>query len=408
MTKLTRAGIGLLIIVVAGWLAWRIVVVFVADRLAAGSPQQALLLDPHNPQALLQLAQAQFTDGQFDAAGDTARQLLSNEPLNPDAFVLLAKAAEKRGDTATTEKLFEVAVRRAPRDPYVRAWLIESLLSKRQYADALKQFDTLSRVAPGAAADFMPMFAQLSTNAEFARALVAALSSDVRWKDAMLAALLERGSHDAQEGILGELQSRGALSPDEAGRWLDRLIQDGAWGEAYGRWVGSLKLAPGASLPLLYNGDFVREPSGIGFDWRVSPTAGVSIEREVLDGTQASYAIHVAFSGRRVPDINMEQRLLLAPGTCRLSFRARAQALRSDKGLQWALQCIGQSEPIAASAALQGSFDWRWADTEFTVPDERCPAQRLSLRNPGAAAAGKAVEGDIWFTNMAIRCRAAP
>jgi hypothetical protein len=54
------------------------------------------------------------------------------------------------------------------------------------------------------------------------------------------------------------------------------------------------------------------------------------------------------------------------------------------------------------SAPIGGSFDWKTFAVSFVVPAENCPAQRLWLRNPGAAAAGKAVVGDIWFDDIAI------
>jgi hypothetical protein len=316
--------------------------------------------------------------------------------------VILAKAAKAAGDSAKVEALDRIAVRRAPRNAYVRGWLIGALLGKARYAEALAQFDTLFRLAPGQAQKFLPVFAQLAEAPDFAQALIDAVGSHASWKTAMCSTLLDHGSHDAVDRFFDGLLGQENLSDEQTGRWLDWLMQRGFWDEAYARWVGWLKLAPGVPLPLLFNGGFETDPSGIGFDWRIRPTAGVTIERQHKQGASESFALGVRFSGRRVPEINLEQRLLLSPGTYNVSFRARAEGLHSDKGLQWAVQCFAASEPATVSDLLDGSFEWKRFEAVLTVPDGGCLSQRIWLRNPGAAAAGKDVVGDVWFDDFAI------
>lgn len=403
VNKLQQITLVIIGCILAGLAGWRVIVTGLADRYAMEAPERSLALEPRNPDAMIALAERQLMKGKPDAAAASARELLRTEPLSGDAYVILAKAAESSGASAKVRALYAIAVRRAPRDLYSRAWMIETLLRDGRYADALEQFDTLFRVSPGQGGKILPLLAQLSDAPAFAQALAAALDSRTAWKAAMLLALLQHGSHDAVDQIFGDLQHKGNLSDDESGRWLDWLMQKGFWGEAYSRWVGGLKLAPGAPLPLLYNGRFEMEPSGIGFDWRMRPAVGVTIEREPTIGAKGSFAIDVGFSGRRVPEIHLEQRLFLWPGEYTLSFRARAQGLHSDKGLEWAIQCLGQNDPLAVSEALDGNFAWKQFETPFVIPDQSCTSQRIWLRNPGAAAAGKEVSGDIWFDDFAIR-----
>ncbi len=194
---------------------------------------------------------------------------------------------------------------------------------------------------------------------EFASALSRALNKGGGWQNGLLSVLLATGSPEAVNAVFGELQRDHALSADEFNRWLGRLMRDGRWGEADSRWAGELSLAPGTPLPPLYNGRFDTDPSSSGFDWRVGETGGVTIGREVVAGGAGAYAMRVSFTGRRVSDINFEQALLLEPGTYRLRFRARAENLRSDKGLQWVIGCQGQVNPIAASVLMNGKFEWK-------------------------------------------------
>ncbi len=150
--------------------------------------------------------------------------------------------------------------------------MIERLaISKGRYSEALGQFDILFRVSSGQAEKVFPVLTQLSEAPEFADVLAATLATQPSWKAGMLSALLNHGSHDAMDRVFGNLQHAGDLPNDEMGRWLDRLMQGGLWGEAYSRWVSGLKLPAGTPLPLLYNGGFEMEPSGTGFDWRIRP-----------------------------------------------------------------------------------------------------------------------------------------
>lgn len=401
--SLSRIGAIALALALATVAAWRIVASGMADLLAADTPTQALAWDPAHPAAQLARAREQLAERHPAAAIATARAVLRAEPLQAQAFVVLAEAAQAEGDAEAARALREIALRRAPRDLRTRAAVIDLQLSEGRYAEALAQIDTLLRFSSAHKATLLPLLARLAAAAPaFADALAHALVARPAWRSEMLAALLAQGSAAALDQVYGALLRDGGLSNEEAGRWLDHLGAAGEWGEAYGRWAGTLALPPGASLDAVYNGGFESAPTGIGFDWRLRDAPGVSIEREGGAATSGVYAAKVTFTGRRVPQIDLEQALLLAPGAYRLSFRARARDLRSDRGLQWAVGCQGAAEPFGVSPRLEGTFGWKAVDAGFVVPEENCPAQRLWLRNPGADGAGKILSGTIWFDDIAI------
>ncbi|MHB8474459.1 MAG: tetratricopeptide repeat protein [Gammaproteobacteria bacterium] len=408
MTCLRRCGIIGVALFLACATAWRVIVTSLAERHATDSPERALALESRNPRALLALAKRELAGGHPHAAAGTARELLRNEPLEGRAFGVLARAAEQEGEVAKARSLYEITVRRAPRDLYSRAWIIDALLRDGRQVEALEQIDILLRISPTQGQRLFPILVQLADAPEFAKALAHILAAKPGWRDGMLWVLLARGSHGAVDAVFSALQDGGGLSAEEDGRWLDHLMQAGLWGEAYSRWAGELALAPGKPLAAVYNGDFETEPSNTGFDWRISNSVGVDIRLVPVGDANSAIAARVRFSGRRVAQIDFEQTLLLAPGKYRLRFRARADALHSDKGLQWAIACAGTSAPLAVSAPLEGSFGWKNFDAAFEVPAQKCPAQRLWLRNPGAAAAGKEVLGDIWFDDFAIQANTVP
>lgn len=403
MKSAVRWAGSLLLIALAMLAGWRVVATTMADRSAQDDPVRALHWDADHPGALLALAQQQLAQRRPQEAAVTATRLLQAEPLQGRAFQILAAAAAMQGDTAKARALYTIAVRRAPRDVPSRAWLAEALLREGKSAAALVQLDAILRTAPAKGSVLLPLLAQLAEAPDFATALAATLADKPGWRDGMLSTLLEQGSPHAADAVLESLQGRGGLSQAETAGWLERLGRDGRWGAAYGRWAGLLSLAPGAVLPAVYNGGFETEPSGIGFDWRITRKPGVITERERGAGVTGAFAAHLGFAGRRVAEGNLEQTVLLAPGRQQLTFRARAESLRSDLGLEWVVSCVGGAQPLASSERLARSFDWKRFEVDFLVPTADCPAQRLWLRNPVAAGSAQQVSGEIWFDDFAIR-----
>lgn len=407
MTNLLRGLAVATAIALAGVAGWQVVASSIADRLAARNPQRALAWDPHDPEAMLVLARRQLANHQPLAAADTARELLSYEPLEGEAFAVLAEAAESRGDIEGATRLYAIAVRRAPRDLHARSWVIRDELLKGHNAEALENLNIMLRISPSQGVKLFPIMARLADSPAFGNALANTLKTEPPWRQGMLDALVNSGGYGAIDRVFSALARQGNLKDEEAAQWFAYLMQQQKWGEAYSRWAGRVAVAGKTSLPLVYNGGFETDPRGMGFDWTLGGAAGVLIERVRDTGASSGYAAHLTFLGRRVPEPNFSHALLLAPGEYRLQFRARAADLRSDRGLEWLVSCANTTAPIAVSPPLGGSFAWKSVEIPFTVPPGNCPAQRLSLRNPGAEGAGKIVSGELWVSSFAIAPAAA-
>src|SRR5690606_154705 len=213
----------------------------------------------------------------------------------------------------------------------------------------------------------------------FAEALAATLSADPPWRRAFLNVLDSKGTGVAVDQVYSALRRRGELPEAETARWLDRMIADGRWGEAYAHWVGTL--GPVQRIPLVRNGNFETRPSGMGFGWRNIRVAGVLTYISEGAGNNGSSGAHMRFIAPPAAGGNLRQALLLAPGRYRLSLHARAEFLRSYQGLYWSIRC-DKGPTVARLGPLEGSFDWRAMTAEFEIPAERCPGQWLELVNP--------------------------
>ncbi|HRP87579.1 MAG TPA: hypothetical protein PLS34_08670, partial [Gammaproteobacteria bacterium] len=226
-------------------------------------------------------------------------------------------------------------------------------------------------------------------------------------RSAILHASVVHGSGEGADHVHGAMRAHGGLSAAETARWIDGMLRDGRWGSAYARWVSGLDDAP-ERLPVPWNGDFGREPSSSGFDWRVRRTPGVLFDRVALDG--GGHAARLRFLGRPVARPGLEIPLLLAPGDHVLRLRAGSDGLRSDQGLAWSLSCGDGRTRIAEGARLREAAAWTPLELAFTVPDtDGCEGQWLRLLNPAPRGVGQTLRGEIQLTDVVIvRAAASP
>ena len=146
---------------------------------------------------------------------------------------------------------------------------------------------------------------------------------------------------------------------------------------------------------------FGQAPSDSGFDWRQRRVPGVLLRFEQVAGTNG-HAAYLRFLDRRVPTAGLEQPLFLSAGRYTLSLKAKAQALRSQLGLQWVVACAGRGGVVAYSQPLDGSFGWREFAVDFSIPGQGCPGQWLRLINPVPAGAAQRVVGELWVDDVKI------
>ena len=383
------------------FVSWRLFALTQADRWMTSDPERSLRWAPDHPQALLSLAERQLSEGHIDDASVSARHLLQVAPLEGRGFRILAEAAAQRGDSAQALILYQVAGRRSPRDLRTRAWLIQHFLDSGDYPTALGHIDVLLRSSPGQGDVLMPLLAQLAVEPVFAADLTQTLKLKPPWRAQLLTTLQQAQDPLASDAVLALLKAEGELSKPEFEGWITSLIHRGSWQEAYARWVSTLDLQ-GEPIPLVYNGDFEKPVSNQGFDWHQIDVPGVWLDIAGTTGT-TGLAAHAVFRGRQAAQVGLEQPLLLAPGQYRFKAKVRADSLQSERGLQWSVTCRSQSEPLAISEPIQGSFGWRSIKMDITIPTNSCAGQWLRLDNPVPAGSIQQVSGELWFDDVTIK-----
>lgn len=378
------------------WLAFACLI---AGLAATGVWMVATRGDQQRLQDDLAAANAALHEGDNTRAAAIARDVLAREPALGRAFGIIARAEVGQGESAT-RALYEVAARRAPRDPQVRGWLATHALQAGDFSTAIQHLDALLTVAPAQRQPLFDLIAQLAQDASFADALAEHLAQRPQWRARILRATIAGGVPEAADNLHGALRARGALDQAETARWIDGMLSDGRWGVAYARWLGGLEEAP-ERLPVPWNGDFGRAPSSAGFDWRVRRVPGVLFDRIDLAG--GGFAARLRFLGRPVASPGLEVPLLLAPGDHVLRLRVRTQGLRSDQGLEWRVMCSDGRTRIASGARVREASAWDDLELPFTVPEgAHCEGQWLRLVNPAPRGVAQTLRGELHLRDVRV------
>ena len=378
----------------------RLLVTGVADYLADTQPQHALAWRNGQPEALVHAASARLEVGDVPAARLLARRAVSANPLDGRGYRELARAAEADGDGGQARTLMELAVRRAPRDRDSHAWLLQHLLGEGRLDEGLRHVDALLRVDPARGETLYPALVALADDTHAGSALAALLARNPPWRAAFWNRLCSDDSHtDAIALLVGTLDGGAApLQPAERAAWLERLIRDHRWAQAYPLWVDTLPSERRAPLSNVYDGGFEYAPGDVGFGWRIGHIAGADITRR---GTPGAHALRIEFADRRVAFRHVRQLLALPSGDYRLRGRVRTEALHNERGLQWVIDCAeGRGQRLGATERFSGSGPWRDFATGFVVPDHDCGAQWLQLELAARVPAEQQVSGIIEFSGL--------
>lgn len=390
--------IGLLLVT-----AWRALSMGLADHYSQSDPDRALWWRPNHPAALLQLAQA-LAIREPARARELAEAAIAADPRDGRAYRILGQIAERAGDLPRSVSLHEKASKLAPRDLPSHAWLERHYLATGKLDLALEQIDLMLRIEPETQSRQFAILLAIAESPPAQTAVATMLSRRPPWRAGFLSYVGRKAKDSrAVAPLVNRLLAQpGKLSDAELAEWIERLSRDHRWGEAYLAWVGSLTAAQQLALGNVFNGGFEREPSNSGFDWRFQYVSGASIERLPDGGANGNLALRVSFEDRRVPFNHVQQLLALAPGSYRLVGRARAESLRSERGLVWRVTCASDGRQIASSAPLMGHSQWRQFSTDFNVPAEDCGGQWLQLAIPARIAAEQRIGGRAWFDDMRI------
>jgi hypothetical protein len=391
------------------FLAMQIVTRTMAVAYETADPERALMWYPHQAAALLVLAERRGVSDSGKAPGPAdlaqarslAERALRSDPLAPSALTDLGRIADSEGFAPRAVVLMQLAGDRALRDASAQGWLVSRALSRGDFAAALFHLDAILRTHPETRDQVLPLLAAFISDPRVRPPLVRLLEKDPPWRAWFLNAAPPRVVDRASLGLLYAEMHAGTrpASQEEIQPYLDRLVSDGLFGEAYAAWVETLPPQRRSDPAALYNGSFQYPISGSEFDWKILQSVGADVE---IVGAEPR-ALRVEFSGARVDFHNVSHLLALPPGGYSLAGQVEAESLQTQRGVRWRLFCAGHSDSsLGQTDLVAGSVPWHPFTLFFVVPPKTCQAQVLQLELPARIELEKVVDGVVSYRNLQI------
>jgi tetratricopeptide (TPR) repeat protein len=321
-----------------------------------------------------------------DAASYLNQIVRSINPRSSAAWIALGIGEEARGNHASAENDLRRAV--AVDHQFEPAWTLANFYFRRGRRDAFWHWADRAvdlSVDRLAYSDLAPLLQLASGFESDPEKMLAHFSNAARLRPAYLNFLMAIGRLDAAHKVALDLTVDPATAPHLIDL-ADRQIHAGTPLAAIEVWNASSglgRLDPGQDL-VLSNGDLMRAPLNLGFDWRLMGGEGVEA------GWKPS-ALDFHLSGSQ-PErcILLEQTIFLPPKRFRLHFdyKTGASPLR---GLRWSLD---------DSISAEIPFTERWTEGIFDLPPMRGlhSLRLLYRREPGTTRA----EGRIEIRNLRL------
>lgn len=351
---------------VAAALLWLIVSVAVSGELAQSDPALALRWRPHDPPALVELAQASLDNQKPAQARSYALEAIAHGPHDATAWRLLGQAALAGSNPALAEQLFAQTGRLTHRDATLAAWFFEEAVGARRYGDAVRYADVVIRRAPDKENAMVFRLAALAQDPAAVPALAQGLGRKPQWRGAFFKELASGSSNSAVAARLLEQMTAAntPLTTDELSGLLIPMARGGQAQDAYRLWLATLPPAARPTGPV-FDPTFAGPPAAAPFGWSLNDEGD---DRSQIGGP----GLRIDLEGHKPQRLAM-QMLVTPPGRYRFETAGRLIDGQEEL-LSWVLGCPGQ-KPV-----LLDLFRGRTAvaAAEFEIAAD-CPNPALIL-----------------------------
>jgi len=336
-----------------------------------------------------------------------ALRALSQDPANGGAAAFLLALFVAEGREAEAASIADLAGRLWPVHIYTHSRLADYWIAQNRVDKLLPELSLLMIREPSWRRTVFPFLEQLTVGAGKIELLEPFINRPPSWWDSFFLYLSNR----LDITMVSDLYERRVVSTvdvSEAEResYVGRLVKDKQWNEAFKQWRAGLSSAQ-ASLIVngLFDGGF--EAAGASsreFGWAFGRHKGFIMKPRATYGVNGKQALQLFFKRglNRIRFKHLSQRLLLVPGDYRLSYKARADALKNPKGLIWRIRCESQEgQLLAEGEPLVGRHQWQDRSFSFTVPDS-CLVQSLVLEAASKYPHELVFGGKLWLDDISL------
>lgn len=347
-----------------------------AAALQAGSnvllrenPAIAVQLMPQNGLARERLASANFIGGltsesDIVPSAKTARpdalRAFSSEPLAPKSLAIIAIAED---DAERKAQILETASKLNRRDLLLQGLVLESRISREDYAGTLVALDNILNVHPEQKNQFFPVLASALQDERAAAELGAVLDTSSYWHEQFLE--FAAADRAALPNLVRLRMARDSVDPKIDQRLIAGLVANGDIANAYRIYEKATEAMAdaGSSDRISWTSDYPP------FDWKFTSEAGFRAQ-SAISGTAIEVFVRSGQGGV------LAERLIAVPVTgtqIHLTHTLSPAAQVKDVRLQ--LSCPGDTEP-----ALDEQLRIRPMQIDLPDLSSRCRFARLVIQ----------------------------
>ncbi len=408
----------------ATWsVAHRLIAAQVAASGARESLDEAIAWDPDNPELYLSRAKlvrdALVEGGDLQVRADLERAIELN-PWNWSYWGELATLLEVNGDPDGAGRAYQRAASQSPLSGYTRWNLANFHLRRGRRREWLEELGAAVRLE----GSYRDPAALLLLKMRVSPEEVDAFWPRMREALLPLMRLLVERAGDSPPDLAGPehlrhlwsqiLDAPEPIEPRDAQFYLDDLLRRGRYEEARTTWtelmrhngVPTAKFAEKANY--VFNGDFEIAPCNRVFCWLYERSSDYSIHWTKGKDENFSSQMRVEFSeGGNIFFQGLRQNVVVDPDAdYELSFRSRAEALTSDRGIY--LQIRDARTGIAAdSDEVLGTQPWKKQTVLFHVP-VGSSLVTVTFRRERSRRLGGKLSGAVWLDDVTLRRIGAP
>jgi hypothetical protein len=345
------------------------------------------------------------SDPPADAIRASAERALLNDPLNARALRILGRLSEVTADEQRTAQLMQAAAGRSLRESAAAYWMMQNSYETEDYEAALRYADALLRTRPQEIRNIMPTLTRIAEHPDASAGLKRLLAGNPPWRSRFFEALPAAIS-DARTPLDLLLSLKDTPVPPTTADlrvYLNFLIRHKFHELAYYTWLQFLPAEQLNGIGFLFNGSFERAPTGLPFDWVISPGSAVTIDIAPRPDQRSAHALFIEFGHGRVEFRDVTQLIALGPGSYRLQGSYKGEVV-GRRGLQWRVACADGDMTTVGESLMFNTRTPGWEDFafSFTVPDTGCPAQSVRLTLAARSASEQFVSGSIWYDELRI------
>lgn len=391
-------------LLLAMFLIWRVISVNIAQHAANQPVENAAIWQVDTPAIQLSDASELMT---LDPAKAYQMALRGawQYPADGRYFVLLAIMLERNQQIEEAKNLIRQLNQLNPRTPNIQLQTGNFWARQGELKLAMTSWGVAIQMQPQLRTAVFPTLLAIAEVPQNYNQVKEVFSRSHDWADEFFMYAVRNAAYIDTLKLLYSARMSVKNGPTSAmrGAYLDRLVRESRWTDAFFVWMNSLSDEQMKSLANVFDGGFEREAPEEGYAWRFAGNDSLRIMAEPTLGATGKRALHVGLLGtQRVPNVLASQRLLLDEGQYRFAGRIKVDNMAAVNGIRWEIVCLGtNARQLLVTEYFVDKMPWRNFGQAFEVP-AGCEAQELRLTVHPTDAKRPNLTGSVWFDELLV------